>query len=106
MKGLRGTVLDPFGHTEERRLERELARDDEDLVEKQLLPALKADSLALAVRLALVVQQVRGFGAVKLANLATARAQWTSLMDVWRGHGTCLPSPTPRARRIISIEKV
>jgi indolepyruvate ferredoxin oxidoreductase len=106
MKGLRGTPLDPFGHTEERRLERQLTRDYETLVTEQLLPALKADNLALAVRLAEVVQQVRGFGPVKLANLATARAQWTSLLEVWRGRGTDRPAPTPQARRVISIEKV
>ena len=28
-KGLRGTALDPFGHTEERKLERELIADYE-----------------------------------------------------------------------------
>jgi indolepyruvate ferredoxin oxidoreductase len=106
IKGLRGTPLDPFGHTEERRLERKLARDYEALFEKQLLPALKADNLALAVRLAEVVQQVRGFGPVKLANLATARAQWASLMDIWRGQGTGRPWPMPQTRRVISIEKV
>jgi len=52
------------------------------------------------------VQQVRGFGPVKLANLATARAQWSSLLDVWRGRGTDRSAPTPQARRVISIEKV
>jgi indolepyruvate ferredoxin oxidoreductase len=106
MKGLRGTALDPFGHTEERRLERRLASDYEALVTRDLLPALKADNLALAVRLAEVVQQVRGFGPVKLANLATARAQWQSLMSVWRGDAEEAPARTPAAGKIIRLERV
>jgi indolepyruvate ferredoxin oxidoreductase len=106
MKGLRGTALDPFGHTEERRLERRLASDYEALVTRDLLPALKADNLALAARLAEVVQQVRGFGPVKLANLATARAQWQSLMSVWSGHTEEAPARTPAAGKIIRLERV
>jgi indolepyruvate ferredoxin oxidoreductase len=106
MKGLRGTALDPFGHTEERRLERRLASDYEALVTRDLLPALKADNLALAARLAEVVQQVRGFGPVKLANLATARAQWQSLMSVWSGHTEEAPARTPAVGKIIRLECV
>jgi indolepyruvate ferredoxin oxidoreductase len=106
MKGLRGTVLDPFGHTEERRLERQLARDYEALVNEQLLPALKADNLALALRLALVVQQVRGFGAVKLANLATARAQWQALLQAWQGRTPEPESSLPPRRAVIPLKMV
>jgi indolepyruvate ferredoxin oxidoreductase len=104
MKRLRGTALDVFGHTQERRLERQLARDYEALVREELLPALRPDNLALAVRLAEVVQQVRGFGPVKLANLATARAQWQALLDAWHGRSP-EPSPakTPQARRVIPV---
>jgi indolepyruvate ferredoxin oxidoreductase len=104
MKRLRGTALDPFGHTQERRLERQLARDYEALVLEDLLPALRPDNLALALRLAEVVQQVRGFGPVKLANLVTARAQWQALLDAWHGR-TPEPAPAqvPQARRVIPV---
>ena len=104
MKGLRGTVLDPFGHTEERRLERQLLRDYEALITQELLPALRADNLALALRLALVVQQVRGFGAVKLANLATARAQWQALLQVWQGRTPEPEDPPPPRRAVIPLK--
>ena len=103
MKGLRGTPLDPFGHTEERRLERQLARDYEALVEQQLLPALKADNLALAVRLAEVVQQVRGFGPVKLANLAKARSEWHDLLEAWQGRARKPVVSTPLERLVIPL---
>jgi indolepyruvate ferredoxin oxidoreductase len=104
MKRLRGTALDVFGYTQERRLERQLARDYEALVREELLPALRPDNLNLAVRLAEVVQQVRGFGPVKLANLVTARAQWKALLDAWHGR-TPEPAPakTPQARRVIPV---
>jgi indolepyruvate ferredoxin oxidoreductase len=104
MKGLRGTVLDPFGHTQERRLERQLARDYEALVREELLPALRPDNLALAVRLAEVVQPVRGFGPVKLASLAAARAQWQALLDGWHGRAP-VPPPleTSTSRRVIPV---
>ena len=106
MKGLRGTPLDPFGHTEERRLERKLARDYEELVEKQLLPALKADNLALAVRLAEVVQQVRGFGPVKLANLAKARSEWHDLLEAWLGRAGKPVVSTPLERLVIPLRVI
>ncbi|MEI6025423.1 MAG: indolepyruvate ferredoxin oxidoreductase family protein [Betaproteobacteria bacterium] len=106
MKGLRGTPLDPFGHTEERRLERELAHDYEALVEKQLLPALKADNLALAVRLAEVVQQVRGFGPVKLANLAKARSEWHDLLEAWQGRAGKPVVSTPLERPVIPLRVI
>ena len=106
LKGLRGTVLDPFGHTEERRLERRLLRDYEALITQDLLPALRADNLALALRLALVVQQVRGFGAVKLANLATARAQWQALLQAWQGRTPEPESPPPPGRIVIPLKMV
>ncbi|MFM8767989.1 MAG: DUF6537 domain-containing protein, partial [Rubrivivax sp.] len=104
MKGLRGTVLDPFGHTEERRLERQLLRDYEVLITQELLPALRADNLALALHLALVVQQVRGFGAVKLANLATARAQWQALLQAWQGRTPEPEDPPPPRRAVIPLK--
>jgi indolepyruvate ferredoxin oxidoreductase len=51
-----------------------------------------------------VVQQVRGFGPVKLANLVTARAQWQALLDAWHGRSPePVPAKTPQARRVIPV---
>jgi indolepyruvate ferredoxin oxidoreductase len=86
-RGLRGTWLDVFGRTEERRLERELARDYEALVRDTLLPRLAADNHALAQQLARLPERIRGYGHVKLGNLATVRAQWKELLDRWPGDG-------------------
>ncbi len=91
LRGLRGSWMDPFGHTEERRLERELARDYESLVREEILPLLSADNQALAQKLARLPERIRGYGHVKLGNLATARAQWRELLDRWHGRGDDAP---------------
>jgi len=106
MKSLRGTALDPFGHTEERRRERQLARDYETLLTADLLPRLTGDRLPLAVRIAGVVQQVRGFGPVKLAHLATVRAQWSALLDEWHGRSVPGAAAAQPGRRVIEITPV
>ncbi|MGV3573411.1 MAG: indolepyruvate ferredoxin oxidoreductase family protein [Ramlibacter sp.] len=76
---LRGTVLDVFGRTEERRLERALV--DQYLARiDALLPTLKPEQMKLACEIAAVPLSIRGFGHVKLANLAVARAREAELL--------------------------
>ncbi len=84
-KTLRGTWRDPFGYSRERRMERQLIRDYEDLVE-QILKSLNEQNHALAVALASVPEQIRGFGPVKAQAVAKAKqhekrllAQYTQL---------------------------
>ncbi len=86
-KGLRGTWADPFGHTGERRLERQLADDYETMLRTEILPLLDAGKHALAQQIARVPERIRGYGHVKLGNLATGRAQWRVLLDQWHGRG-------------------
>jgi indolepyruvate ferredoxin oxidoreductase len=77
LRVLRGTPLDVFGYTAERRAERDLARSFEaDLL--QLLQSPTQRSLELVEALARSAQEVRGFGLVKEAALqryAIARAR-------------------------------
>ncbi|NMG67176.1 indolepyruvate ferredoxin oxidoreductase family protein [Azoarcus indigens] len=73
-KFLRGSWLDPFGHTAERRMERELAARYAEMMEA-LLPRLTAENLASAVELAALPERVRGYGHVKLASLRGVLAQ-------------------------------
>ena len=84
MKGLRGSVLDIFGMTEERRMERQLLADYEALIE-DLIQNLSAEKLELALKLARLPETVRGYGHVKLANITTVRAQWKDLLDRFHG---------------------
>jgi indolepyruvate ferredoxin oxidoreductase len=67
LKGLRGTRLDPFGWTAERRTERRL-RDGYAAMVEGLLPRLRPENHAAAVELAGLPDLVRGFGHVKEGN--------------------------------------
>ncbi|WP_374470424.1 indolepyruvate ferredoxin oxidoreductase family protein [Phenylobacterium sp.] len=86
MKRLRGTPLDVFGYTAERRMERGLVRDYEATVER-LLSRLDAAHLPTAVKIAAVPQQIRGFGHVKEASLGPARAEEQRLWAEWETAG-------------------
>ena len=85
LRGLRGTPLDPFGYTLERRAERALPDDYAATVAAMLRPS-GAAPLEAAERLALVEQiaglpaSIRGFGHVKLRNLAEAKRREAGLL--------------------------
>ncbi|CAD6524163.1 indolepyruvate ferredoxin oxidoreductase family protein [Paraburkholderia sabiae] len=87
MKFLRGTALDVFGKTEERRTERALIVEYEVLV-RELIGGLTAEKAAekraLAVELANLPDGIRGYGHVKDNNLKGVRAKWASLLAKWR----------------------
>ena len=84
MKGLRGTALDPFGRSEERRTERALIGEYRASIE-ELLTGLSRDKLDLAAEIARIPEDIRGYGHVKARHLAAARARWDVLMQRWRG---------------------
>jgi indolepyruvate ferredoxin oxidoreductase len=92
LKFLRGTALDPFGHTQERRLERQLAQDYGRVIRDEILPLLNPSNVGAATRIADAVRQVRGFGPVKLAQLTIFKAQWTSMRQAWQaGDSVTIP---------------
>jgi indolepyruvate ferredoxin oxidoreductase len=84
MKGLRGTALDLFGRSAERKTERALIGEYQACVE-ELLKTLNADNRALAAEIARIPEEIRGFGHVKERHLAAARTKWAALMQQWRG---------------------
>ncbi|MCC0078557.1 MAG: indolepyruvate ferredoxin oxidoreductase family protein [Rhodobacter sp.] len=72
MKGLRGTVLDPFGHTAERRMERALVPWFETLISEAAECAANGQrDTALAVLRA--PMGIRGYGPVKAAAVARVK---------------------------------
>jgi indolepyruvate ferredoxin oxidoreductase len=78
-KGLRGTFLDPFGYSAERRLERALIADyerDMDEVQRAIGPATRA----IAVELAALPLEIRGFGHVKAGAAAAAAGRRAELI--------------------------
>jgi len=90
-KRFRGTRWDIFGHTDERKLERQMIADYErllDEIEKHLSPAAHA----VALELAALPTTIRGFGHVKQANYDAARARESELLKQLR-------SPSPERSR-------
>src|SRR5262249_2201249 len=77
-KFLRGTAFDPFGKTEERRMERRLIDDYRRSIEAAL-EQFPEHSLAGVVELAGLPERIRGFGHVKLASIETVMPRWEAL---------------------------
>lgn len=78
-KGLRGTPLDPFGYSEERRMERGLIREYRSLIET-VTDKLDQRNIQAAIDLARAPADIRGFGPVKHAALKEYRAHETALL--------------------------
>ena len=82
-KFLRGTPFDPFGYTSERRRERRLIEDYEELI-GEILEKLSPANHDGAVALAELPQTVRGFGHVKDAAIACAEERQAELLAEFR----------------------
>lgn len=84
MKGLRGGTFDLFGYSSERKMERRLIGEYEDMVEEILL-SLNAGNHSAAVELANVPDAIRGYGPVKLAAVEKAEGVKAELLARYRG---------------------
>jgi indolepyruvate ferredoxin oxidoreductase len=74
LKGLRGTAFDLFGYTDERRAERALISDYEQLMD-ELIARNSSDNHDIAVALARLPEQIRGFGHIKEKAMVQARTE-------------------------------
>jgi indolepyruvate ferredoxin oxidoreductase len=87
LKGLRGTGLDIFGWSEERRQERALIAEYRASLD-EILSVLGGIRIAerheehyqLALDMARIPEQIRGFGHVKARSLQAARQNWEGLL--------------------------
>ncbi|NNU81934.1 indolepyruvate ferredoxin oxidoreductase family protein [Halovulum dunhuangense] len=91
LKLLRGTPLDPFGRTDERRMERQSIRDYEAEIET-LIAGWRDARRDAAIALAELPLQIRGFGHVKQAAAAAAAVRRAELRAAWDA-----PETVPRA---------
>lgn len=89
LKGLRGTPLDVFGYTAERKMERALIKQYEADM-KKVLAQLKPETMDAAVALARLPLEIRGFGPVKMANEAKAAKRREEILSALRDGGTPL----------------
>ena len=90
MKGLRGTAFDIFGYSAERRAERQLIADYEELI-NDILGRLTAENRGVAAELAGLPDMIRGFGPIKEANIAAAKTKEAELRAAFDN-----PAPDPK----------
>jgi indolepyruvate ferredoxin oxidoreductase len=89
LKFLRGTALDPFGRSQERRTERKLIEDYEAMLD-EVLASLTPDNHHIAVGLAAIPEKIRGFGHVKQRHVTAAKADEAALLEQFRAGAPAL----------------
>ena len=82
-KGLRGTALDVFGYTEERRTERALIGEYRASIE-EVIASLNEANHPAAIEVALIAEQIKGYGHVKERHLKAARPKWAAAMQTFK----------------------
>ena len=93
LRRLRGTALDPFGHTEERRRERRLIEDYFAML-AEFDRSLDAQRLDTAIALARIPESIRGYGHIKEAAMDAADERRAELLERYRNIGN--EDATPR----------
>lgn len=83
---MRGRWTDPFGHTAERRAERNF-RDEYLVTMEQVCDSLNRANLDAAIAIAALPRDVRGYGPVKEAALKTVSERHVALMQTFN----CIP---------------
>jgi indolepyruvate ferredoxin oxidoreductase len=91
LKALRGTRLDPFGWTAERKMERQLIGDYRELI-MNLLPTLTAERLSAAITIASLPEKIRGFGHVKAASVERYQEELKKSMASYTSQPTSQPT--------------
>ena len=79
-KFLRGTKLDPFGWTSERRMERRLIEEYFGLID-QVLESLDPANHTLAVELASLPEKIRGYGYIKEESVESVKLAEKALVE-------------------------
>ncbi len=86
LRPLRGTPLDPFAYSRDRKLDRELLCEYERTI-GELLSVLDAGNHAAVVELAALPGAVRGFGPVKERHVEHAARRRAELLEAIKGAG-------------------
>ena len=90
MKRLRGTPLDIFGHASHRRLERSLINWYRDLVE-QLTANLTPENLPLALEIAALPDQIRGYEKIKEQSIAKVKQLASEKLQIFNNARAGMP---------------
>lgn len=82
LKFVRGTPLDIFGYTSERRMERSLITEYEETI-SMLLGRLSQENIAGAVSIAALPLEIRGYGHVKLQNVQKVKCRESEMLRAY-----------------------
>jgi indolepyruvate ferredoxin oxidoreductase len=82
-KFVRGTPLDPFGYTAERRMERRLVTEYHAKLET-IMAELSPLNYPTAVAIASIPEKIRGYGPIKQRSIAAAQAEEQALLEQFR----------------------
>ncbi|MCL4756778.1 MAG: indolepyruvate ferredoxin oxidoreductase family protein [Rhodocyclaceae bacterium] len=99
---LRGSALDPFARTADRKLDRRLIAEYEALID-ELLASLDAGKLETAVELASLPELIRGYGPVRERHVAHAEARRSALLQAFRSNQRPQAVAEPGRRTIAVI---
>ncbi|MDH3702711.1 MAG: indolepyruvate ferredoxin oxidoreductase family protein, partial [Alphaproteobacteria bacterium] len=83
LKFVRGTPLDIFGYTAERRMERALIREYEATIE-DILDSLTPENHHIAVEIASIPEKIRGYGHIKLDSIQRTKDHKSALLEIYR----------------------
>ncbi len=97
MRRYRGTALDIFARTPERKMERALVAEYETLM-AEVLAGLTAQNHATAVDLASIPEHIRGYGHVKERHVQTAKTREAVLVNAFRAKE---PAPAPAVVKMV-----
>ncbi|MEM1104660.1 MAG: DUF6537 domain-containing protein [Pseudomonadota bacterium] len=90
LKVLRGTPFDLFGYTEERKQERSLIETYEAQIAK-ISSSLRPETIDIAIAIASLPDDIRGYGHVKERNMASARERQRELLDAFAASSAATP---------------
>ncbi|MDX5409851.1 MAG: indolepyruvate ferredoxin oxidoreductase family protein [Thauera sp.] len=99
---LRGSMLDPFARSHDRKLDRELIAEYERVVEEILLNLDRSNHEA-AIELAAIPDQIRGYGHVRERYLASARKRQAALLEDFRHRRPVSAPLATKVRKTIAI---
>ena len=100
MTVLRGSPLDPFGYSAERRLERRLIQDYRALIES-IVSRLDQVNLAAAVELARAASDIGGYGPVKEASVQRYESLLEKLLENFAA-----PSPQQAIPALLDVREL
>ncbi|MGV8891783.1 MAG: indolepyruvate ferredoxin oxidoreductase family protein [Burkholderiaceae bacterium] len=100
-KAVRGTALDIFGYTDERKTERALIAEYRNTM-ALLLPKLTLDNVPKAVAIASIPEDIRGFGHIKERHLSAARQKEAALLAEFAAPHTAKVIPIASSGKLMA----